>query len=973
MFGRNVVMNFFISSTFKDFRIEREKLRNELLPKFRDNAFSYGDSVSITDLQWGLDNFGLGESESAKLVLSACLDAVDSCRPCFVALIGQRYGYECKDATWLPEKFVDALPDPLKSITELEITYALREECDAVICIRTIADLPDDQRKNYIIDNPALDNLKAWLRQNHKDKILEYCASWQDDKLGNFRTLDGRDFFGVLLERLEALCRPRREAMTNMPWQERENQFTWQFVEERATAFFGRTDLLTEVARRLTKTKYLHLIGEGGTGKTSLLCKLAADLRAQGNFVICLFGDSRYNSARAWLEQMIFALEKHLNKLHETANVNGLEVFDFGKYKYRFEKLCAQTNEKIFFILDGCDRLDDDAYRNKLAFLPRTTKNVHCLLSYTDDFKPQKHIGDGVQILPLLSTKNIVAVLKKILQSRYKRSLFSETAQAILKKSAARNFLFLHMAAQLTDMISSRELIAAEKNPYDIVTTTVSLVDAMPDSPKDAAWHILRIAAAKICRDSQAALDAVRLIGLSRSGLRFSDLETIFGSEIAFDYVRLRRYLSDFFMRRSNDVDDFSHRIIKQSVIEQIAEPARLEAQLANHLETLPEKDPLRKSDGFYYAQRLSKVGFASKLLEEATEDFFTLQEIRRVMLSDGGNFGCTVLKGWRGNVIKLFQNLLMIMTESIEDRDVFVKLLDAAQSNQKNEINLHALKILIALAEVNFEQSQSKVENLKNALDEAEVSAERIDDPDKDFCRLMYLTCDIVGTLNVVFLSRKAFEAGLRNVEPTLVQNMCEYSRKAFLWLSRTGDTDKQDIANFFKEISPDGSWEISKNTPASVKSANAFIREQYKKDPVAWLPFITITKQLEQLVAYYSDDHTRAVAFGAEAMDHAKMISSVYPSHIEYLKVNGITELAFAQCEYEKIAVNFQKREFDDLPALIQSVRRHAKAGLQLLNNYCKRNPNAEGKTLLDKNFEDVIEREKVFQAIIQSLRSR
>ena len=951
-------MNFFISSTFKDFRVERETLRYELLPKFRDEAFSYGESVSITDLQFGIDNFGLDEKASTQLVLSVCLDAVDSCRPCFIALIGQRYGYECQDKTWLPEKFAEALPNPLKSITELETIYALsNKDCDAVICIRTIDNLPDDQRKNYIDDNPALDDLKKWLNENHKDKILEYCATWQGDKLGNFRTLDGRDFFTVLQERLEALCRPRWEATKNMPWQERELQFTWRFVEERATSFFGRTNLLKDLSERLIQTNCLHVIGAGGSGKTSLLCKLATDLKTQGKFVVCLFGDSRQNSARAWLEQMIFALEKHLNESHEISEVNRLEVFDFGKRKYRLEKLCAQTNEQIFFIFDACDQLDDDANRNALTFLPHTTKNVHSLLSYTDDFKPQKHIGDYVQSLPLLPTKDIAGVLKEILQNRYKRSLFKKTEEAVLrKKSAAQNFLFLHMTTQLLDMISSRELIAIEDNPPDIVTTTVTLIDGLPDSPKDAAWHILRIAAIKICRNPQAvtgALDALRLLGLSRSGLRLSDLEVMLGFETAFDYVRLRRYFSDFFIHRSsNDADDFSHRIIKKAIVEQITEPIRLEEQLANHFEKLPANDPLRKMDGFYYAQQRRKIGFASKLLEEATEDFPMLQQIGRVMMSDGGNFGCTVLKNWRGNVIKLFQNLLMTMTESTKDCDVLLKLIDAAKSHQ-TEINLQALEILNAMVKVNFDQSQSEIKNLKDALDEAETTAEgnAAFYADKDFCELMY-------SASVVLLRFDSLELDMEQI-------IRGYGDTAYRWMSRAinSEPEKKIFTEYFKTLFPEGTLE----TPRSLHN---FLQRQLSKYPteIAYL-HAAIVNCLTMTAD--CDDPAEAIALCEEAIGYAKTIATMVPSATDGLKLEGMATLHLSKCEFAKILFDLEQDETADVSALIQSTRRHANAGLQLLDRYCEQIPVPMVQEIFNDTSEEVWMREQVLQAIDQCLR--
>ena len=112
----------FISSTFRDMKEEREELVKRVFPQLRYLCEQRGVTWGEVDLRWGVPD----EQKAEGKVLPICLAEIENCRPYFIGLLGERYG-------WLPEKIP---PDLIaqqkwleehkgKSVTELEILHGV--------------------------------------------------------------------------------------------------------------------------------------------------------------------------------------------------------------------------------------------------------------------------------------------------------------------------------------------------------------------------------------------------------------------------------------------------------------------------------------------------------------------------------------------------------------------------------------------------------------------------------------------------------------------------------------------------------------------------------------------------------------------------------------------------------------------------------------------------------------------------------
>ena len=85
----------FVSSTFVDMNEERDVLNSYVLPKLNEHFNPHRILVQLVDLRWGVRTTGIeDEVEKDNKVLSVCFDEIDRSQPFFVAVLGDRYGYD---------------------------------------------------------------------------------------------------------------------------------------------------------------------------------------------------------------------------------------------------------------------------------------------------------------------------------------------------------------------------------------------------------------------------------------------------------------------------------------------------------------------------------------------------------------------------------------------------------------------------------------------------------------------------------------------------------------------------------------------------------------------------------------------------------------------------------------------------------------------------------------------------------------
>jgi len=82
-------IRLFISSTFKDFTAERDAFNKSLFPRLHRYCLDRGYSFLPVELRWGI----LEEDSKSGKVCVTCIREALRCRPYFLCLLGERYGW----------------------------------------------------------------------------------------------------------------------------------------------------------------------------------------------------------------------------------------------------------------------------------------------------------------------------------------------------------------------------------------------------------------------------------------------------------------------------------------------------------------------------------------------------------------------------------------------------------------------------------------------------------------------------------------------------------------------------------------------------------------------------------------------------------------------------------------------------------------------------------------------------------------
>ena len=116
------MVRVFISSTFRDMQEDRDYLIKNIFPVLRDRCRARQVDFVEVDLRWGITQKQAERGE----VLPTCLAEIENCRPFFIGLLGERYGWVpdqidkelLEDQPWLEDHLE-------KSVTELEILHGV--------------------------------------------------------------------------------------------------------------------------------------------------------------------------------------------------------------------------------------------------------------------------------------------------------------------------------------------------------------------------------------------------------------------------------------------------------------------------------------------------------------------------------------------------------------------------------------------------------------------------------------------------------------------------------------------------------------------------------------------------------------------------------------------------------------------------------------------------------------------------------
>ncbi len=168
-------LRVFIDSTFRDMHAERDHLVKVVFPDLRERLEKHRVHLVEIELRWGITE----EQERNDQVLDLCLNQIDECRPFYIGILGEKYG-------WVPATLPEAQSrhgwtqaHTGKSITELSILYAVllrhRTDARALFLFRDpafISDVPESKRFDVQAENVESAAKLARLKQHIREAGL---------------------------------------------------------------------------------------------------------------------------------------------------------------------------------------------------------------------------------------------------------------------------------------------------------------------------------------------------------------------------------------------------------------------------------------------------------------------------------------------------------------------------------------------------------------------------------------------------------------------------------------------------------------------------------------------------------------------------------------------------------------------------------------------------------------------------------
>lgn len=582
--GKWTTARVFISSTFKDMHGERDYLTRYVFPELQERCDKLRVNLHAVDLRWGITE------EDTSNALEICLSEVDSCRPFFLGLLGERYG-------WRPERYVvpdeprfdwiKAMPAGL-SITHLEMYYGALRNVDAssyAFCLRDndfLRDVPVQHRDDFTTESVEhrynLDKLREEIRSKCDPSLVfdQYPCSWGGVPDGKPTTTSLERFGKFVSDTLWRHIQKQfgQQELVELDELTTERLLHEQFVESHSRLFVGRGNLMNQLMTYCdantpgTPSIPLVVIGEPGAGKTSLMCSFALQYAASMKdnddaFVLYHFVGAAPGSTniRHVLTRLVHEITLRFGDDEAKQSLRSLpeEYKDLKNHFHEMLKNFAKTKPlcRLILILDALNQLEDSYQAHSLDWLPEEiAPNVRVVASCL-----KGAVFESFQRRPIsevavggLSRAECVEIVEKTLME-YRKKLTTQQVDLLLKKNDSTKPLYLVVACE-------------ELRVFGVFEKLTDRIRSLPHSVPELFTEVLKRL------EGDHGVDVVKttmsLIASSRGGLLEEEMLHLLGTETDGPmpqslWSRIFRSLKAY-LRPSGDIIDFFHQQLPKAV-----------------------------------------------------------------------------------------------------------------------------------------------------------------------------------------------------------------------------------------------------------------------------------------------------------------------------------------------------------------------------------------------------------------------
>jgi len=504
------VVRVFISSTFRDMQAEREELVKRVFPQLRKLCEERGVGFVDVDLRWGVTDEEAAEGK----VLPICLAEIDRCRPFFIGLLGERYG-------WVPQQIPDELAELQpwlaehreKSVTELEILHGVLNRPEmanrAIFYLRDpeyVDRIPPAQRSDFVEQDPQrrarLEALKGRIRRSGLAVRENYV---DPQSLGQWVLQDLTVAINQMFPVTEVPGPLDREAAEHDA-----------FARSRTGVYVGRQEYFDRLNEHgAGDGPPLVILGESGSGKSALLANWALRYRREHPDTLVLMhfiGSSPYSTDwAAMLRRIMGELKRHFGIQQQLPeNRDALRVA-FANWLHM-----SAARGRVVLILDALNQLEDHDGAPDLVWLPPVIPdNVRLVLSTLpgrplDELENRNWPAIEVKLLTPDERKHLIADYL----GQYTKHLRLDRAERIASAPQAANPLYLRALLEVLRVFGVHERLDQRIDHYLAADTIPELYNKVLER-WEADYERERPG---LVRDAMTALWAARR-GLTESEL----------------------------------------------------------------------------------------------------------------------------------------------------------------------------------------------------------------------------------------------------------------------------------------------------------------------------------------------------------------------------------------------------------------------------------------------------------------------
>ncbi len=361
----------FVSSTFRDMVKERDELMTHTWPELRRMCRERQVELVEVDLRWGIAE----EQATRQETLKFCLDEIKACRPFFIALLGERYGW-----TPGPEAFTADLKEEQawlgslagKSVTELEILHGVLNNPEmagrAFFYFRDPA-YAQGRGSDFLPE----DETAAQKQSDLKRRIRLACAEKKIPLRENFA--DPHALAALVFDDLKlaiAAQFPIEQIPDPLSRDARDHE---SFAETRRRTYIGRREYFARLdAHAADNGEPLVLLGESGSGKSALLANWIEHYRAEhsGDFIFQHYIGGTPDSTDHYRLMARFIAEIKLwsGDSDELPRTHDELKRDFGLWLAKARARAEHLGVRVIVVLDALNQLEDQDHAQLLGWLP---------------------------------------------------------------------------------------------------------------------------------------------------------------------------------------------------------------------------------------------------------------------------------------------------------------------------------------------------------------------------------------------------------------------------------------------------------------------------------------------------------------------------------------------------------------------------------------------------------------------------